>query len=226
MNSFLKPLVVNLKNYPEIAGKMSIIFAKDAASAVNGSVNLILAPPVCSLQAVCDVASLPVISQHVDDVEYGATTGFIVPEYVKACGAVGSLLNHSEHKISSIKIKNLVRRLGTLNMISIVCAADIEEAIALSKYSPDYIAIEPPDLIGKGIAVSKADPSIIVKSVREIEKVSKKTRVLCGAGIVHKEDVTIALELGASGILVASGVVKASSWKAKIRDLCSAFNRS
>ena len=85
-------------------------------------------------------------------------------------------------------------------MISIVCADDMDEVDAISRFSPDYLAIEPPELIGKGIAVSKANPSIIRDSVRLVKQISSTVRVLCGAGIVDKNDIEKALELGSEGI--------------------------
>jgi triosephosphate isomerase (TIM) len=222
--SFLRPLIINLKNYPEISGEGSINLAKEAAFVHEAcNVEIILAPPPPFLHAVICSTDLPIISQHVDDIQMGASTGFIVPEIVKSSGAIGSLINHSEHKINFQNIKNVVERLSSLDMVSIVCAADVEEVTKISSLRPDFIAIEPPELIGSGIAVSRANPSIIVDSVRVAHTGSPSTRVLCGAGIVDKDDVKKAFDLGASGILVASGVVKSSSWKKKIEELSSAF---
>jgi triosephosphate isomerase len=164
---------------------------------------------------------IPIVSQHVDDVPLGATTGFIVPEIIRSYGAVGSIINHSEHKIEHSQIKNLVKRLRELDMISIVCADDLHELKAISQYSPDFLAIEPPELIGKGVAVSKANPSIIKESVQAVKRISPTVKVLCGAGIVDKYDVEKALELGAEGILISSGVIKSSSWYNKILELSS-----
>jgi triosephosphate isomerase (TIM) len=222
--SFLRPLIINLKNYPEISGRRSINLAKQAALVHDAhKVEIIVAPPATTLQAVVGSTDLPIISQHVDDVAVGASTGFIVPEILKLSGAIGSLINHSEHKIGFQNIKNLVERLSSLEMVSIVCASDVKEVMKISPISPDFIAIEPPELIGTGIAVSRANPSIIQESVRAVRSSSPSTRVLCGAGIVDKYDVKKALDLGASGILVASGVVKSPSWKKKIEELSSAF---
>jgi triosephosphate isomerase len=106
-------------------------------------------------------------------------------------------------------------------MISIVCADDLNEVEALSLFSPDFLAIEPPELIGKGIAVSKTNPSIIKDCVQVVKGISSTVKVLCGAGIVDKTDVEKALELGAQGILVSSGVVKSPSWYNKILELSS-----
>jgi triosephosphate isomerase (TIM) len=221
MITFHKPLVINLKNYGEISGDNSTKIVQDAqkASMLNQT-DIIIAPPPSSIFALSKI-KIPIISQHVDDVPVGATTGFIVPEIVKSYGALGSIISHSEHKIEHTQIKNLVKRLRELEMVSIVCATDLDEVNAVSRFSPDFLAIEPPELIGKGVAVSKANPSIIKDSVRVAKRNSSAVRVLCGAGIVDKYDVEKALELGAEGILIASGIVKSSSWYNKILELSS-----
>lgn len=224
MKLFSRPLIINLKNYLEIGGNDSIKFARKATDVQKKyDIDIIISPPLSSLLAVSNITKLPVVSQHVDDEYVGPSTGFTVPEIIKSCGAVGSIINHSEHKIDLLTVKNLIKRLRGLDLISIVCAADVGEVNKISAFSPDYIAIEPPELIGKGIAVSKANPSIISMSVKAGPNNSTTTRVLCGAGIVNKSDVTKALELGADGILVASGIIKSSSWYHKIEELSSAF---
>jgi triosephosphate isomerase len=221
MITFDKPLIINLKNYNEISGENSLKIVEDSKKVclVNHK-NIIIAPPPSSVLALSK-QGVPIVSQHVDDSTIGATTGFIIPEILKSYGAVGSIINHSEHKIDHSQIKNLVKRLRDLDMISIVCADDMDEVDAISRFSPDYLAIEPPELIGKGIAVSKANPSIIRDSVRLVKQISSTVRVLCGAGIVDKNDIEKALELGSEGILISSGVVKAASWYNKILELSS-----
>jgi triosephosphate isomerase len=221
MITFDKPLIINLKNYNEISGENSLKIVEDSKKVclVNHK-NIIIAPPPSSVLALSK-QGVPIVSQHVDDSTIGATTGFIIPEILKSYGAVGSIINHSEHKIDHSQIKNLVKRLRDLDMISIVCADDMDEVDAISRFSPDYLAIEPPELIGKGIAVSKANPSIIRDSVRLVKQISSTVRVLCGAGIADKNDIEKALELGSEGILISSGVVKAPSWYNKILELSS-----
>jgi triosephosphate isomerase len=221
MFTFVNPLVINLKNYDEISGENSLKIAQEAmkVSQLNRK-EIIIAPPTSSIMALAEI-NLPIISQHVDDAALGATTGFTIPEIIKSHGAIGSIINHSEHKIEHARVSNLVIRLRELDMISIVCADDLQEVEALSQFSPDYLAIEPPELIGKGIAVSKANPSIITDSVQVVKRISPMVKVLCGAGIVDKTDVQKALELGAEGILISSGVVKSGSWYDKILELSS-----
>ena len=190
----------------------------------NTGVEIMIAPPQSSLSQVCATVKTPVISQHVDISNHGSTTGFIVPEIVKSYGAVGSLINHSEHRIDTIdSIRELINILKNLQMVSIVCVRTPEEAGTIARFNPDFIAIEPPELIGSGKAVSKENPTIVTKSITAVAERSKSCKVICGAGIVDKADVESALRLGAKGILVASGIIKAKSWCDKIHELALGF---
>ena len=220
-----RPLIINFKNFLEVSAYHTIRLAKLAEDvADNLQVEIVIAPPQPSLSAVIQNVKLPVICQHVDDSHIGSTTGFFVPEIAKSYGAVGSLINHSEHRLNKNIIRNVVERLHQLKMLSVVCAQTAQEVEELAGLSPNYIAIEPPELIGSGKAVSKVNPLIITDSLQALAKNSISTKMICGAGITDKSDVISALELGADGILVASSIVKAKSWSEKLLDLASGFD--
>ncbi|MGB7662082.1 MAG: triose-phosphate isomerase [Nitrososphaeraceae archaeon] len=225
MNFFSSPLIINFKNYLEIAGEKGLELSKVSEQVSNDTgVDIIISPPQPALSQVCATVKTPVLSQHVDFSKPGSTTGFIVPEIVKSYGAVGSLINHSEHRIDSIDfIRELVSILKNLQMVSIVCVRTPEEAGTIANFNPDFIAIEPPELIGSGKAVSTENPSIVTKSISAVVERSDSSKVICGAGIVDKADVESALRLGAKGVLVASGIIKAKSWYNKIHELASGF---
>jgi len=108
-------------------------------------------------------------------------------------------------------------------MISVVCVKNVAEAKKFAKLNPDYIAIEPPELIGSGRAISKERPELITNAVKAIKGSKRKTKLLCGAGIVSGNDVQKAIQLGAKGILVASGIVKAKNWNKIIEDFAKAM---
>jgi triosephosphate isomerase len=182
-----------------------------------------IAPPQNSLFYLSQFVKLPLICQHIDYEKIGATTGFIIPELAKSYGASGSLINHSEHRIEYEVIQNLVERLRQLNMTSIVCASSSQEVGKFARLHPDMIAIEPPELIGTGKAVSKVNPSIITESVKEAGRYSENIKVICGAGIVDKTDIKSAINLGSQGILLASGLIKSDAWKDKLIELCAGF---
>ena len=90
----------------------------------------------------------------------------------------------------------------------------MEEAKKVDQFSPDYIAYEPPELIGGDVSVSTAKPEVIRDIVNSV-----KTKIIVGAGVKNKKDVEKCIELGAVGVLVASGVVKAKNAKKAIKDL-------
>ena len=204
--------IINCKNYEEISGEKIIKFVKTAEKiSKKYKVKIAIAPPQHLIGLVSN-SSIPILAQHIDDSKVGSTTGFMIPELLKKSKVKGSLINHSEHRIDPKTISKLVTKLKDLKMISVLCVKDVAEARKYSKLNPDYIAIEPPELIGSGKAVSKERPELIEKAATAVKSSKNKTKLLCGAGIVSGEDVSKAMELGSKGILVASGIVKAKNW--------------
>ncbi|NWG09876.1 MAG: triose-phosphate isomerase [Nitrososphaerales archaeon] len=215
-----KIMIINFKNYPEVSGDGAIRLARVAEKVAKElDVEIVLAPPTPDLSRVARSVTIPVFAQHTDLAKPGSTTGFIVPEVVKACGGVGTILNHSERRVPIKVIEELIPRLKGLGLYSVVCAKTPREVKDRAVLLPDYVAVEPPELIGTGRAVSKVKPDVISRSVDEVRGVRDSVKLICGAGITSGEDVAIALELGAFGILVASGVIKSESWDSKIREL-------
>jgi triosephosphate isomerase len=204
--------IINCKNYEEIGGSKIIKFIKTIENITKKyPIKIVVAPPHHLLAKAAN-SSIPIFAQHLDNVRLGSTTGFMVPDLVKKSMIAGSLINHSEHRISSKDITELVSRLKKLGMASVVCVKDVKEAKTYAKLNPDYIAIEPPELIGSGRAVSKERPELITKAVTAVKSAKNNTKLLCGAGLVSGADVKKAIELGSNGILVASGIVKAKNW--------------
>jgi triosephosphate isomerase (TIM) len=225
--------IINSKNYKEASGPSAVVLAgivselSDEMTGSKSDVRLYLAPPVFSISEISrNYPSLFLLTQHLDMQPPGSTTGHLVPEIAKISGARGSLLNHSEHRIPKEQIEKTVAALRDLGMSSTVCARDASEIGEYAKFKPDFIAIEPPELIGSGHAVSKERPELISDSKSALVAAlveGQTTELLCGAGIVDMTDVRRAVELGSSGILVASGVIKSSNWKDSIRSLADGF---
>jgi len=202
-------LVVNFKTYMEATGKRAIELAKVAEDVSRETgVTIIVAPQFTDIEQVSKTVDIPVFSQHMDAVKPGAHTGHVLAEAIKSAGADGSLLNHSERRINPAEIAESVKLCAEADLRSLVCADTTEASVGIAKMIPDMIAIEPPELIGTGISVSKARPELITESVNEIRRLNSRVKVLCGAGVTSAEDVSKALELGSEGVLVASGIVK------------------
>lgn len=215
--------IINCKNYEEISGNKIIEFVKIVERiSKKYKIKIAVAPPQHLIGLIAN-SSIPILAQHVDNSKIGSTTGFMVPELLKKSKVSGSLINHSEHRISSDEISKLVLKLRELKMMSVVCVKDVVEAKKYSKLNPDYIAIEPPELIGSGKAVSNEKPEVIIKASDAVKSAKNKTKLLCGAGIVSGQDVAKALELGSKGILVASGIIKAKNWTKIIEEFSKAM---
>lgn len=215
--------VINCKNYEEISGEKIIKFVKTAEKVSKKfKVKIAICPPQHLIGVVAN-SSLPILAQHIDDSKVGSTTGFVIPELLKKSKVNGSLINHSEHRISSKEITKLVSKLKELKMTSIVCVKDVAEARKYAKLNPNYIAIEPPELIGSGKAVSTERPELITKAANAVKSANNNTKLLCGAGIVSGQDISKAAELGSKGILVASGIIKAKNWDKIISEFAKAL---
>ncbi len=78
-------------------------------------------------------------------------------------------------------------------------------------------------MIGTQKSISSEKPFLISEAKNIIKKSNKRSRLICGAGINKYNDIKIAMELGAIGVLVASSIVKAENWYDKIYELASAF---
>ena len=99
---------------------------------------------------------------------------------------------------------------------------DAAESALLAKYEPAYIAVEPPELIGRGVSVSTAKPEMVSGAVEAVAKVNA-TPVLCGAGVSNGKDVRKAVELGAAGVLLASAFVKSADPKKLLTEMAEAM---
>ena len=219
-------ILLNLKTYPESTGQNAIEFARIVERVYEKTgISIAVAPQTVDLQAVADSSETPVFAQHVDPVKPGKNTGHTVPEALAEAGCEGVLVNHSERQLPLDVIEETVNRAREADLYTVVCADTVEKAAQVAGFGPDAVAIEPPELIGSGIPVSKAQPEIVSGAVEAVKRVDPDVKVLCGAGITDGEDVTAALELGAEGILVASGVVKAEDPYAALLDLARAMQR-
>ncbi len=203
-------VLVNFKTYAEGTGKNALKLAK-ACERVNLETNVCVgvAPQFVDIAPIADAVTIPVFAQHIDPIAHGSFTGHVLPEAVRASGAVGTLINHSERRLKLADVDAIINRARESDLISVVCSNNAAVSAAAAALKPDMIAVEPPELIGTGIPVSKAKPEVVSGTVDLVKRVNRDVIVLCGAGITQGEDVAAALRLGTEGVLVASGIVKA-----------------
>ena len=211
--------IINFKAYEESVGRNAVRLAKLCEKAGKaGKVEMIVAVQEQDLYRVKCQVGIEVFAQHVDPINYGAHTGGNLPEGMKESGASGTLINHSECRIGIEMIERIIKRAKEVGLRTVVCADTPGLAAKIAKLNPDFIAIEPPELIGSEISVSTAKPEIISGTIKKVQKV-RKVPVLCGAGIKDANDVRVALRLGAAGILASSHVVKAKEPEKILKEL-------
>lgn len=220
--SMTKPLiVVNFKTYASASGATAETLAVAMEAHSNGPARMVAVVSAFDLEAVRRAApSLEVWSQHLDPVGQGGFTGWLEPKTAMHRGAQGTIINHAEHKVDMDHVKRLLPQLPDSFPVC-GCAADLEEAKSLAEMGPTFIAVEPPELIGGDISVTTADPSIVSDTVAVVKATNPNVRVLCGAGVKNGQDVATAIKLGAEGVLLASGVTKASDVASVLNDLVS-----
>lgn len=226
-------IFVNFKTYHETSGKKAIHLATIAEKLSNET-----RVPIISVIQPLDAAlvkkevTTPVWLQHVDAVESGAHTGFININTALSWGISGTLLNHSEHPLSFEQIEQTVTAIRNIkapsstdlyNFSIMICAPNLDELIRFAKLQPDFLAYEPPELIGsKTTSVATAYPEIIKNAVR----VAGKIPLIVGAGVKTAEDVRLSLHYGAKGILVASGVDLTADPKKVLTEFAKEFQNN
>jgi len=203
-------VIVNFKTYAEGTGEKAVKLAESAEKvSLETEVCFSVAPQFVDIPVIARTVDIPVFAQHIDPVKPGSHTGHILPEAVKEAGAVGTLINHSERRLKLADIDAAITRAHELGLVTVLCTNNTAVSASAAALKPKMIAVEPPELIGTGIPVSKAKPEIVTRTVELVKEINPDVVVLCGAGITSGEDVAAALKLGTEGVLVASGIVKA-----------------
>ena len=216
----LPVIAINFKTYPQATGEKAVLLAQKCEEiAKEYDVSIVVAPQVSDLYRVSKAVKIHVFSQHMDPGEPGRYTGHVLGETLVEAGCSGTLVNHSERRMQLAEIEAAVRKAEKLHLYTIVCTNNPSVSVAAAALKPSAIAVEPPELIGTGISVSKAQPEIISGTVDLIRQVNKDVTILCGAGISTGEDVAAAIELGSQGVLLASAVAKAEQPEKVLQDL-------
>lgn len=215
-------VILNFKTYLESTGENALKLAKSCQNVADETgVNMMVAPQYGDIYRISQEIKIPVLAQHIDPIDAGGHTGSVLPECVKEAGAVGTLINHSEQRMQLFNIDAAIKKAFSLGMSSVVCTNNIETSTAAATLNPDFVAIEPPELIGSGIPVSQAEPEIVEKTVEMIHNINSQVRVLCGAGISTGDDLKAAIDLGSEGVLLASGIILADDPQKALLDLVS-----
>lgn len=208
-------IIINLKNYK--TGKDVLDAVRNISIYYNKA---ILAVPAVEIGEVAKMnLALPLYAQHVDFHESGKGTGYIVPESLVSAGAIGSLLNHSEHKLKMSTIKETLRRTSEVGLKMIVFASSLREAKAIAKLNPYAIAFEDEKLAESGKSLTNQKSPELKKFVELLK--DKEIIPLCASGIQAGEDVAAALILGCKGVVVSSAVANSQHPEKFLKEVSS-----
>lgn len=204
----LKPPLfeIGLKGY--IYGKEALELAKEADRiSEKYDIGIIFDLQYVDIPLIArETRNIFVFSQHMDPVEVGRGVGSVLPEALKSAGAVGTLLNHAEKRITLSEISKAIKRADKVGLATLVCADSPEEAAAVAQFRPNMILAEPPDLIGTDKTVGKG---FIKKTMALVKSIDPEIIVFNSAGIKTAEDVRKVIMLGAEATGSTSGILKA-----------------
>lgn len=214
-------IFVNFKTYREATGERAVELVHKLCDC-EGETGVPVIPVVQAVdaRACVEASNHDVWVQHTDGVEYGQFTGWILPDAIVEAGIKGTFLNHSENKKDMADLTTIVSRCREVGLKTLIFAAGIEEAVEIAKLNPDYLAYEPPELVGSRTTSVASAKAGVIKEV--VEKVAPLP-VIVGAGVHSKEDVEISLKQGAVGIAVATDVVLAEDPKRELLELAEGF---
>ena len=163
-------MVVNLKTYPQGHGEVGFELCREMAAIAEASgACLAAATSALDLRRFAYKGGVPVLAQHIDAAPAGAHTGAVLPEAAVAAGAVGTLVNHAERQLDWATIETTLARAREAGLATVLCTADVEATARGAALRPDYVAVEPPELIGGDISVSTARPEVISDSVAALK---------------------------------------------------------
>jgi triosephosphate isomerase len=208
----MKMIVINFKNY--VSGERAFNLAKTVERDLSSA---IICPDFMDIPKIVEKTSLRVFAQHVDLETEKKATGFIGAENLKAAGALGSLLNHSEHPLKFDLIAKTIDTAKKSGLKILLCATSLAEVSRFIPLQPWAIAFEDKKLIGTGRSITTYHSRDIKKFVKLVE--GKRIIPLCGAGITTSTDVEEAYSFGCQGVLISSAIANSPNPERLLRQL-------
>lgn len=194
----------SVKNY--IYGDAVLEYARAAdAAAKEYDVDVLFVAPYTEIRRVREnTDKLIVFAPHMDAIKPGRGIADVLPEALKAAGAQGVVLNHSERPITLNTLRKTIDRANELDLLTFVCADTVAEAQALAQLHPDILNPEPTDLIGSG-NVSGMD--YVREVIRAVKSIDSSILVEQAAGITNARQVYDFIMAGSEAAGSASGVL-------------------
>ena len=217
-NYKIKPPFFEIGPKAYLYGEQMLALAKVIdKTAMKYDLDVIVTPQYTDIRLLAEnTERIHVYAQYMDYLPVGRGLGSVLPEAVKAAGAVGVMLNHAEKKLTLEEIEKTIRRADEVGLATIVCADTVEELVACARLSPNLLVAEPTDLIGTG---TTADDNYVKATIREVNAINPEIMVLQGAGISNGKDVYDTIKLGAMATGSTSGIIKAQDPAAMVEEM-------
>lgn len=218
----IKPPFFEIGPKAYLCGEQMLALALEIdKAAIKYDVDIIVTPQYTDIRLLAELTKrIHVYAQHMDSLPVGRGLGSVLPEAVKAAGAVGVMLNHAEKKLSLEEIGKTIIRADEVGLATIVCADTIEEITAIAKMGPNLIVAEPTALIGTGVA---SDMGYVQATIEAVRAVNPEIMVLQGAGISNGKDVRNVILAGAEATGCTSGIIKAADPAAMVEEMICAL---
>lgn len=206
-------------------GKQVLDLAKAAdIAAKKYDVNIIFTTPYPDIRMVAEqTENIFVFAPHMDPLPIGRGLADVLPESIKAAGAVGVMLNHCEKPVSLSVLHQTIKRADEIGLLSIVCADSIAETKAIALFEPNIIVAEPTELIGTGKA---SNLDYVLTSIEAVKSINPGILVLNAAGISSGKDVYNVIYAGAEATGSSSGIVKAPDSAAMVDEMIHAVREA
>ena len=193
-------------------------------TAVKYDVDVIVTPQYTDIRLLAEnTERILVFAQHMDYLPPGRGLGSVLPEAIKAAGAVGVMLNHAEKKLTLEEIEKTIKRADETELATIVCADTLEEIEAITALGPNLIVAEPTALIGTG---QTSGLDYVAATIEAVNKIDPRIMVLQGAGISNGGDVYNVIKAGAMATGSTSGIIKAADPAAMAEEMIAALRRA
>ena len=215
---------IGVKNYVYGDDVLKMAMHADAC-AVKYDVDVAMIVPYTEIRRVAENCKhVHVFAPYMDTLRPGRGMADVLPEAVKAAGAIGVVINHCERPMTLPQMKATINRAKELDMIVFACADTLDEAKAIAQLHPDIINPEPSEIIGGGNGVSPM--SYVKDSIRVIKEIDPNIMVEQAAGITNGQQVYDFIMAGSEAAGAASGIMNAKDPIAMIDEMIAATRRA
>ncbi len=213
----------SVKNY--IFGDTVLEYAKVAdAAAREYDVDVLFVAPYTEIRRVRENTDrLIVLAPHMDAIKPGRGIADVLPEALKAAGAQGVVLNHSERPVTLNALQKTIDRANELDLLTFVCADTVAEAQAIAQLHPDILNPEPTELIGSGTV---SEMGYVKEVIRAVKSIDPSILVEQAAGITTAQQVYDFIMAGSEAAGSASGILTSPDPYALLNDMVRSVKRA